>query len=245
MTTDTGVGSAWYAPRRAGFAQWWTVLHPPYTLWHLSYVVLGASLAAQLDVVRLLASLLAFGLAVGLAAHALDELHGRPLHTTLSAPALLAVSVGALAGAVLLGLLGMERVGPGLGGFIAVGVALVAVYNLELLGGVLHNACGFALAWGSFPVLTGYFAQTGRLSPASVLVAGAAFGLSLAQRTLSTPARRLRRRVVAVTGSMVLDAGSAERLDRDTLLAPLEAALKILSWTMVVLAAGAAATHIG
>lgn len=229
MTAESGVPSAWYASRRAGFSQWWTVLHPPYTLWHLSYVVLGAPLASQLDVVRLLATLLAFTLAVGLAAHALDELHGRPLHTTLPSPVLLVVSIGALTGAVALGLLGLSRIGPGLIAFIVVGVALVTVYNLEVLGGVLHNARGFALAWGAFPVLTGYFAQTGRLSLASALAAAAAFGLSLVQRWLSTPARRLRRRAISVGGWLTLDDGSVQALDRATLLAPLETSLRILS----------------
>ena len=245
MTTEPSVRSAWYASRRGGFSQWWTVLHPPYTLWHLSYVVLGASLAAELDVVRLLATLIAFTLAVGLSAHALDELQGRPLHTSLSSWSLLAVSIGGLAGAVALGILGLSRIGPGLIAFIVAGVAMVTVYNLELLGGVLHNAYGFALAWGSFPVLTGYFAQTGRLSLASALVAGGAFGLSLAQRSLSVPARRLRRRAVTVSGSMILDDGSVERLDRASLLLPLETSLRILSWTTVILAAGLAASHLG
>jgi len=245
VTTEAGIRPAWYASHRGGLSQWWTVLHPPYTVWHLSYVVLGASLAAQLDVVRLLATLIAFTLAVGIAAHALDELHGRPLHTTLPAPALLLVSIGALAGAVTLGFVGLGRIGPALLVFIVVGVVLVIGYNLELLGGVLHNASGFALAWGAFPVLTGYFAQTGRLSPAAGLAAAAAYGLSLVQRSLSVPARRLRRRVIGVGGSMSLDDGSVESLDRANLLAPLETSLRILSWTTVALAAGVAASHIG
>jgi hypothetical protein len=244
VTTEARVPPAWYASRRGGLAQWWSVLHPPYTFWHLSYVVLGASLAAHLDVVRLLATLIAFALAVGIAAHALDELQGRPLRTTLPSSALLVVSIVALVGAVTLGLLGLSRTGPGLLAFIAVGVVLVTGYNLELLGGVLHNASGFALAWGAFPVLTGYFAQTGRLSAASVLVAVAAFGLSLVQRSLSVPARRLRRRVVRVGGSLSLDDGSVESLDRANLLAPLETSLRILSWTTVVLAAGVALSHV-
>jgi hypothetical protein len=225
--------------------QWWTVLHPPYTLWHLSYVVLGGSIATHLDVVRLLATLLAFALAVGVAAHGLDELHGRPLRTTLSSTALLVVSAVALGGAIVLGVLGLSRIGPALIVFIAAGVALVIVYNLELLGGVLHNSAGFALAWGAFPVLTGYFVQTGRLSPAAVLTAVAAFGLSLVQRTLSTPARRLRRHAVRVAGSVTFDGGSVEPVDRATLLAPMETSLRILSWTTVILAAAVAVSHVG
>lgn len=243
MTTETRLPSAWYASSRSGFRQWWTVLHPPYTLWHLSYVVLGASVAADLDVVRLIATLLAFALAVGLSAHALDELNGRPLQTDLPSAALIGVAVTTLAAAVTLGILGVGRVGPGLLAFVVVGVALVVGYNLELGGGVLHNDATFALAWGGFPTLVGYFAQTGRVSPAAVLVATAACGLSLAQRTLSTPARRLRRRVTDVRGVLTLREGSVELVDRAGLLAPLETALRILSWTTVLLAAGLATSH--
>ena len=245
MTTETRVPSAWYAVRRGGLAQWWTVLHPPYTLWHLSYVVLGASVAPHLDVGRLLATLLAFALAVGLAAHALDELHGRPLGTTLPSAALVGMSAVALGGAIALGLLGLSQIGSALVVFILAGVVLVIGYNLELFGGVLHNSAGFAVAWGSFPALTAYFAQTGRLSLASVLIAVAAFGLSWVQRSMSTPARRLRRRVVRVGGSLTFDDGSVESIDRATFLAPLETSLRVLSWTTVVLAAGVAVSHAG
>ena len=243
MTADTRLPAAWYAAPRTGFAEWWTVLHPPYTLWHLSYVVLGASVAPHLEVTPLLATLLAFTLAVGLGAHALDELHGHPLGTTLTATTLVTVAVVALAGACALGFLGLSRVGPGLLGFIVAGVVLVVGYNLELLGGALHNAAGFAAGWGAFPALTAYFAQTGRVSPAPLLIAMAAFGLSLVQRTLSARARRLRRHTIRVGGSMRLQDGSEERIDRDTLLRPLETSLRLLSWTMVILAAGVAVSR--
>ena len=70
---------------------WWTLLHPPYTAWHLSYVVIGAALAPQVLVSYLIATVLAFFLAAGLAAHALDELRGRPLRTAIPSAALVAV----------------------------------------------------------------------------------------------------------------------------------------------------------
>ena len=72
---------AFYAARAGGWRDWWTLLHPPYTAWHLAYVVIGACLAPTVNLTRLIATLLAFFCAVGLAAHSLDELHGRPLGT--------------------------------------------------------------------------------------------------------------------------------------------------------------------
>jgi hypothetical protein len=233
---DAAARPAFYAARHAGrWRDWWTILHPPYTAWHLSYVVLGAAVAPHLDGLRLVATLLAFFLAVGVSAHSLDELHGRPLRTQLSDRVLWTTALLSLAGAMALGVLGLTRVGPGLLAFIAIGPVLVVGYNLEIFGGRLHTDAGFALAWGAFPALTGYYAQAESLSLAGLAAAAAAFGFSYAQRALSTPARTLRRRVVDVEGSVRMADGSVRPIDRAVLLRPLERALKTLSWTMVVL----------
>jgi hypothetical protein len=135
-----------------------------------------------------------------------------------------------------LGLAGVPRVGAGLVAFIIIGPVLVAGYNLELLGGRLHSDVGFAASWGAFPALTGYFAQAERVDLVALAGAGAAFGLSYAQRSLSTPARLLRRRVTRVEGSMTMEDGTLRPIDDRTLLAPLEQALRALSWSMVALA---------
>jgi len=222
----------------------WAVLHPPYTAWHLSYVVIGAGLAPSLDVKRLAATALAFFLAVGISAHALDELRGRPLQTDLAAKTLWVAAILGLVGAVGLGLAGVFVVGPGLLPFIAAGVLFVFAYNLELLGGRLHGDFWFALSWGAFPVLTAYFAQTGRLSFAAVAVAVAAYALSFGQRTLSTPARLLRRKTRSVTGTLTLLDGSETNLDELALLRPLELGLKAFAWGVVALAVGLAAMRL-
>ena len=235
---------AFYAAEPGGWRDWWTVLHPPYTAWHLSYVVIGASLAPHVDVVRMLATLLAFFAAVGVAAHALDELHGRPLRTHIPTAALNAATVAGLTVAVGLGVVGVTRVGVVLIPFIVVGPVLVAGYNLELLGGRLHTDVGFAAAWGAFPLLTSYVAQTGTVSVGALLAAGAAFGVSYAQRSLSTPARMVRRRSRRVEGTIVLDDGSVEPITELSLLAPLERALRSLSWAMVAFAAALAVTRL-
>jgi hypothetical protein len=222
----------------------WAVLHPPYTAWHLSYVVIGASLAPSLDVKRLAATLLAFFLAVGISAHALDELRGRPLQTDLPATTLWVAAIAGLGVAVGLGLAGVFVVGPGLLPFIAAGALFVFAYNLELLGGRLHGDFWFALSWGAFPVLTAYFAQTGRLSFGALAVAVAAYALAFGQRALSTPARLLRRKTRSVTGTLTLIDGSETNLDEPALLRPLELGLKAFAWGVVALAVGLAAMRL-
>lgn len=231
---------AFYA---AGSGRWrdcWTLLHPPYTAWHLSYVVIGACLAPTVNATILVATLLAFFLAVGVAAHVLDELHGRPLGTAIPGPALVAAAAVGLAGAVALGITGVVEVGWPLAPFLVLGPALVVVYDFELFGGVLHNDLGFALSWGAFPVVTAYVAQTSALSWAAAAAAGGALALSAAQRALSTPARALRRRAATVDGHVERRDGVIVSLDRGRLLAPLERALRAMSAGVVLLAGGLA-----
>jgi len=152
------------------------LLHPPYTLWHLSYSVIGAALAPRVQTSRLIATVLAFFLAVGLAAHALDELRGRPLRTRIPAPVLVAVVAVGLAGALGLGVAGVSRVGWTLIPFMVAGPVLVIAYNAELFGGGMHTDFGFAAAWGAFPVLTAYVAQAGTLAVAPGPVARGGLG---------------------------------------------------------------------
>lgn len=241
MNDATGpLPPAFYAaahnPRQSRWADWWVVLHLPYTVWHLSYVAIGAALAPRFSGIRLAATLLAFFLAVGLAAHALDEVHDRPLRTNIPSWQLIAVAASSMAGSVILGIVGLGRTGPGLAVFIGIGVILNCAYNLELFDGRLHNDLTFALAWGAFPVLTSYYAQAETIRLPALFAAAFTFWLSVAQRALSTQARSLRRRVVAVNGTITYDDGHTEQLSRLALLAPIESALKATVWSMVALA---------
>jgi hypothetical protein len=233
-------GAAFYAWRGGRGADWWTILHPPYTAWHISYAVLGALLAPHVNWLVLGATALAFFLAVGLAAHALDELNGRPLGTAIPDRVLWAVAGISLAVAVVLGVVTITYTGPVLIPFIIIGVFLVLAYNLEWFGGRVHTDFGFAAAWGGFPVVVGFVAQAPPANAAAILgVAAATAGaiaLSLAQRRLSTPARLLRRRVRDVSGAVTLSDGARQTLDRDTLLAPLDGALRTLSYAVPLLA---------
>lgn len=220
------------------------MLHPPYTAWHLSYVALGAVAAPRLHPERLGAALAAFLLAVGIAAHALDELHGRPLRTQLGRRTLIVLAAAGLGGAVAIGAAGIVVVSGLLAPLVAVGAFLVVAYNLELAGGRFHGDGWFALAWGGFPAFTGYFANALTIGAAGILVTVACCLLSVAQRRLSTPVRELRRDTVAVTGSQRLTDGRVRELDRAGLAGPLEGALSALWMALVVLAAALVAVRL-
>jgi hypothetical protein len=216
-----------------GMRDWVTLLHPPYTIWHLSYVAIGAAVVPHLVLWRLGGTLAAFFLAVGIGAHALDELNGRPLSTGISNRNLIIAAAVSIGAAIVAGLAyGGLRLLP----FIVVGSLFVVGYNLELFGGILHNDLGFAVTWGAFPLLTGAYAQHWTLPPAAFVAAAAALLLSLGQRSLSTAARTLRRRTARVSVMITWRDGSERMLGRADLLAPLERALRAFAWAIGALA---------
>jgi hypothetical protein len=222
--TQEEVRPAWYALERGGLRDYVTLLHPPYTLWHLSYVAVGAAIAPHFHLDRMLWALAAFFLAMGVAAHALDELQGRPLRTRIPSGVLVALAAVSLAGACAIGIGAARAWGWGLLVFVAIGAIAVPAYNLEL---ALHTDWGFALLWGAFPALTGYFVQAQSLRFEAVVAAAYAFLLSLAQRTLSTPVRRARRQEGTTVGTE-----------------PLERTLRLLTWASVALAVALVAARL-
>jgi hypothetical protein len=227
---------SFYALAPGGWRDYVTLLHPPYTAWHLSFVVIGAALAPELEPSRLLPTLAAFFLALGIGAHALDELNGRPLRTQIPDAVLVALAGASIVGAVAVGIAGAVLVDAWIGAFVAAGAFIVVAYNLELAGGRFHGDVWFALAWGAFPLVTGYFAATGRLDAVALAGALFAFGLSRAQRLLSTPVRDVRRRVTRVEGSLERRDGSSEPVTPELLLRGKEAALQTLALSTMALA---------
>jgi hypothetical protein len=198
--------------------------------------VIGAALAPDWHPGRLAAALVAFFLAVGIGAHALDELNGHPLETRIPDRALAGLAAVSIAAAVGIGIAGAVAHDVWLLVFVAAGAFIVYAYNLELLGGRLHSDFWFAVAWGAFPLLTAYFAAAERLRWEAVLAAAFAGLSSYAQRALSTPVRRLRRRVVSVSGSLELEDGTREPITREAMIAGNEAALRALAAAIVALA---------
>lgn len=229
---------AFYALASGGWRDYWTLLHPPYTLWHLSYVVIGACAAPVLNPGRLGLALGAFFLGVGIAAHALDELNGRPLRTRIPSPVLVAMAVAGLSAACAMGVYGSWLVSWWGLVFVAVGGFIVPAYALEWWHGAFHSDAWFGAMWGGFPVLASYFAQAGRIDIAAILISLACASLSVAQRRLSTPVRLLRRHVASVSGEVVMNDGTVQPLDIASLRAAPEGALRMMWIGVVALAAG-------
>jgi hypothetical protein len=207
-------------------------------------VALGAAAAPHLHTDRLLWAMGAFGLAVGVAAHALDELHDRPLRTGFSDRVLIALAVSSLLGALAIGVAGVLTVTVWLAPLVLAGGLFLPAYNLELAGGRVHTDLAFALGWGAFPAFTGYFVNAETVAWPGLLIAAGALAMSVAQRRLSSPARELRRRTRSITGVRTLSDGSLEELSRERLLAPLDGALAALSMAMVLSACALVAARL-
>ncbi len=235
---------AFYALPAGGWRDYVTLLHVPYTLWHLSYVVIGAALAPAWLPGRLVVALVAFFLALGIGAHALDELQGRPLATHIPASVLWGLAAASVAGAIAIGVLAALAWTPWLLAFVAFGGFIVVAYNLELFGGMFHGDAWFAVGWGALPVLAAYLAAAERLSWAAATAAIFAASLSYAQRCLSTPVRRLRREVHHVSGTLEL-AGSRELpITREVLTQPSELALRAMTVATIAISVALVLTRV-
>ena len=236
MATDVG-RPAFYALAPGGWRDYVTLLHPPYTAWHLSYVAIGAALTPAFTWGRFLPTLAAFFLAVGVGAHALDELKGRPLRTRIPGRVLAFLAIVSIGGAVAIGVVGALTATPWLWLFVAAGGFIVVSYCLELFSGRFHGDFWFALSWGAFPLMTAYFAAAETLSAVAAAGAAFAFLLSAVQRLLSTHVRDVRRRVTSVEGRVDRTDGTSEPVTAEFLLRGNEAALRGLAGATVVLAA--------
>ena len=242
--------AAWYIlPSQRQWAKWFNLLHWPYTLWHLSYAVIGASMATDLDWALLGWIVLAFFLGMGIAAHALDLLQGDPLKQGLNPKMLAVVAAVALVLASLIGALQIYwgNVPVWLLVAILVGVLLSAGYNLEWPK--FHGDWQFATWWAVFPFLVGYLAHGADFSPTVALMGVFLFITAFAQRVLSTRVRFLRRKTDnPYLAERYGDPVQVENGDwgggKAWLLAADEKALGWMSAGMVVLALALLASHV-
>lgn len=200
-----GIRPTWYAGGDSWYGELWTMLHPPYTLMVLSFVIVGAVLSSSLSFVVLLATLLAYFLGLGVGAHFLDQLPGMGSRYVQHWPpsALWAIGLGSLGAGVGLGVLGAAvlhepylLVLVAFEGVVAVGYPLAPIFR-----GAFHRDSVFAIAWGSLPCLTSYYAQAGSISATALLAAGSIAVVAVVEIRVSRASRR-RRSPPSVVGDI-------------------------------------------
>ena len=213
------------------------MLHPPYTLMVLSFVVMGAAISPRFSVPVLLATLAAYFLGLGVGAHFLDQITGMGSRYIRHWPdrALWATGLAGLGGAVAIGVFGAFLVvGPGLLVLVAVQAACAVGYPLApIFKGAFHRDSVFAISWGSLPFLTSFYTQSGIVTVPAVFLAGALAAIAVAEIRISRLSRGLRRIAGGreETGAVGLD--SRQRLYRHP-----DAALQALAAGTGLLALG-------
>ena len=248
---------AWYDMKMKGWLRDLLILlHIPYTLWHVSYVVIGAALAPVMNWGMLGWTVLAFFLGMGISAHCADELKGRPLRTSIPGWILALLGGVSLAGAAVIGLtVGLQEtiwIFP----CVIFGVFIVFAYNMEWgPKGFFHRDEWFGFAWGAFPALTAYIAQAHTVSPVIILVAAFALLYSCTQRVLSLQTRFWRRKVDTLEGHYYLERDRpvvpgglftwrSYYITKQDIIRPAEVALKLMNAAIIAAAAGLLLLHI-
>jgi len=189
---------AWYFVRSSSkLGDLLNLMHLPYTGMVLAFIVIGAAAAPRAYPDRLVATLVAYFLGLGVGAHALDQLEPNGSHYAQSLTRRDLVLLGAvgMTGAVAIGAYYAATVAPLLALLILAGVFFALAYTLPTLvaGGLFHNNSSFAFAWGYLPYLTSYYVNSQTITPA-VLLGGVPLALAaFAEITLSRSVRRARR----------------------------------------------------
>jgi hypothetical protein len=235
----TALKPAWYSLDGEGpLKDIINLTHPPYTLWHLSYILIGISLAPSIHPDRSISVLVAFFLGLGIGAHALDETMGNPLQTRLSRTQLYLIGFSSLGAAVFIGLYYVFTVSLWILPFVILEGFFALTYNLEAVSKKFHNMVVFSLSWGAIPFIMGYFVNSLSLT-LPILIASAAIALlTYVQRTLSIQARTVRRALPAPVRSLKLTNGDEVTITERDLIGPAEKSLKALSLMIFFLAIG-------
>ena len=197
-TMNAETRPAFYALSRGGWRDYVTLLHPPYTLWHLSYVAVGAGLASPFS----------WRAAPRRSSRSRSRwASARTPSTSFTADRSVRRSPTARSGrspscrSQPLRRSGSTRASLGRGGSrrsSSRAPSSSSRTTSSCFGGAFHSTLWFALAWGSLPALSAYVVEAETLRLEAVAAAAYAALLSYAQRVLSTPARAARRQAGTV-----------------------------------------------
>jgi hypothetical protein len=194
---------AWYARSGGKLQELYTIMHLPYTSMVLSYVLIGAAVSPSFYPSRVISTLLAYFLGLGLSAHALNELHARHWGETLSKRELEILFAAPLVAAVLIGAYGMVFLYSESGGLLPPLVLLVFIfletfflfaYNTDLSGGRFHTDISFAFSWAALPVVVSYYVNALTITVVAILVALAMAATAGIEINLSRWCKDFRRK---------------------------------------------------
>lgn len=162
----------------------------------LSYTLIGTMVAPEVHWDRVVAILIGYFFALGIAAHALDALGSKrikPWGAVFSSRELLLLAIISLIIAYSIGIYFIIFYAPFLWVIAILEGFFVVAYNLEWFQGRFHTDHWFVFSWGFLPVLAGYVLQTNRLSISAIVLASSAALLSYVEITASRPYKETKR----------------------------------------------------
>jgi len=238
-------GGAWYARSGSKVRELYTIMHLPYTSMVLSYTLIGAALAPSVYPSRVILTLVAYFLGLGLSAHALNELYARHWGAALSKSELQLLFAVPLIGAILIGLYATMTLYASSGTlfaslvlllFIALETLFVFLYNADFSGGKFHSDLAFAFSWAALPTLIGYYVNAMTITAVAILMSIAMAATAGIEINLSRWCKDFRRRSpltkIRFADSTELDLSTTE------LIAKPEKSLKLIVVVVDLVAIG-------
>jgi hypothetical protein len=211
----------------------------------LSYVLIGAMLSPTIYPDRVLLTLLAYFLGLGLSAHALNELHAAHWTKALGKTELIIIFALPLGGALITGVYGIVKLLAISGSPLASATLMTLIlletfflfaYNTEAFNGRFHSDVAFAFSWAVLPTVLSYYVNSLRITVGVVLVALAMAATAGIEINLSRWCKDLRRRS-ALTELQFAD-GTQQNMSTLELTARPEKALKLIVVVVDMVAIG-------
>ena len=211
----------------------------------LSYVLIGAVVSPNLHPNRVVITLVAYFLGLGLSAHALNELHAGHWTKALGKRELVILFALPLGAAVVIGVYGMLElfaastsvVAPlTLMAFIMLETFFLFAYNTDAFSGTFHSDIWFAFSWAALPTLISYYVNALTITSEAVLVALAMAATAGIEINLSRWCKDFRRK--SHLTEMRFANGTRQRMNTSQLLARPEKSLKLIVLVVDLLAIG-------
>ena len=226
---------AWYARSGSKVSELYTIMHLPYTSMVLSYTLIGAAFAPTIYMNRLILTLVAYFLGLGLSAHALNELNARHWGKALTKIEMQVLFVAPLIGALVIGVYATQILYSATGTlsasvvlllFMGVETFFLFAYNTEFSRGRFHSDLAFAFSWGALPTLVSFYVNALTITVPAIFVSTAMAATAGIEISLSRWCKEFRRRN-ALTMMRFSDS-SEVKLNTTELIARPEKALKLI-----------------
>src|ERR671910_1044091 len=173
------------------------MLFLPYTGMCVSFTIIGSMLSESIQWDRVLSIFVIYFLALGVSAHAADNLGSKkikPWGSFFTAFELKLMVIGGLFVSYVLGIYYIITFVPLLLIIAIIEGFFLFAYNFELFNGFFHNNFWFAISWGSLPLLAGFVIQTNSISILSLIASIIAFLVAYVEIRISRKYKELKRK---------------------------------------------------